>query len=241
MRGTRFGLVGFAVALVLGAALPALASAGALSVTPGSTYVSPLVSFTAAGERNDLVIGSYWDFVSRPDPSLPPIAVVAAPGAIIFDRTNEITGDCVALRPQVRFCPDFVVSLNPSRRGNRYDLQLGDGDDRVQVLGTFLGAVNVDAGSGNDVVWSRNVNTESIVCGSGFDVVVADQGGFGQPIDAVSSDCEIVNPPDSWLVDITLNVGGEKRHVRAIRCDKLDTLRQYPLTLVPCPLIVFGH
>jgi hypothetical protein len=222
VKGARWGIAAIAAAAAVMAVPPEAARSGTIKITtdPSGNHV---VTFTGApGERNDIVFGALDTTAVG--------ATLLQPGAVIQDRAHTITGDCTRLRPRVRFCPDFLVSnaLFPSEGENVYKFDLGDGDDRIQLIGGH--SADIYAGDGDDVIWARQGSSDLISCGWTYDVVVYDPG-----LDHEQRDCMLASfPRDEGLVELTLNE-------QQLHLGPCEPLIDYGSPRVPCPLLGIGH
>jgi hypothetical protein len=224
------GRPGLLVALAATAlASPVAANAGVLRQPPSTEWSEPahVVYTDVAGERNNLVFvdtgeaEAYVDEMNQ---------VFLAAGALIYVTDAVITGACTALRPHLRYCQNYVVTAGyHSTFGTDFTFNLGDKDDQFEKHAVFDHyATTVNGPAGNDRIFADDLWGDSITCGSGIDIVYAD------PFDTVASDCEYVNPPASWLVDVDVTLAGHTVPVHVLRCSALPPA-------VPCPVVHFGE
>jgi len=226
------------VALALGTAFAGASSAQAgtlvRTVTGEPPFISTYITYTGApGERNNVVFGSS-DRITTEGATSPEAEPFVQPDAVIIDTDSPISGACLAVRPHVRYCSDYGVAtgLESDISTNQYIFNLGDRDDQIQLRGDH--AVSINAGDGNDRIFARNGATDHISCGPGTDLVIADTD---YDHDYISGDCEIVNPPDTYLIDVTVNVAGRPVPVHAVRCSDVPQ----NAAGLPCPLLRLGR
>lgn len=104
-----------------------------------------------------------------------------ASGGIGNDRLVSFTGFTVKLAGDAG--SDVLLAATGS---GAIELSGGAGADTIH---THLGGTTVDAGSGNDVINVRGgagTSADTVTCGPGWDVVVADR-----LIDSIARDCEV--------------------------------------------------
>ena len=181
MRTMRLGLAAVAVAVAV-AALPAPAFGARVESSVNASLTTFFHYRALPGERNRVSLTEAA--LPRPSSRLLSAILVTDRGAAVNSAT------CLPLVFAVLCTPKLASALGTLRlnyTATRYDflfVELGDRDDRVTVRTPPETFFTVDAGTGDDVVDTRDRGPQHVTCGAGADVALLDDA------DTTAGDCE---------------------------------------------------